>query len=236
MSSNASAQVSDAFWPSFSSTRSTLNPGALLSATKQEMPRLPASGSVTAKNTMLPGSAPLLMNCFAPFTTQRSPLAHRAGTQRRGVRARLRLGQAEGADMPPGRERAQPAILLRVGAELVQHLAGRRVVHGNQGGDRAVPGRDLLDQHRVSDRIELRAVPRGGRGRAQDAELAQRGDDFRLDPLRLLARRRAGREPLLAEAAAHFHDHRIGFDHGAHHGSERAHSNPPARIRPTGAT
>ena len=41
--------------------------------TKQEIPRLPAEGSVTAKNTRLPGWVALLMNCLAPLMMYLSP-------------------------------------------------------------------------------------------------------------------------------------------------------------------
>ncbi len=68
MSSNDSAQLSDAFWPSLCSTRDTLNPGVLLSTTKAEMPFLPASGSVTANRIVVWPMRALLMNCLLPLT------------------------------------------------------------------------------------------------------------------------------------------------------------------------
>ncbi len=68
MSSNASAQESLAFCPNFSSTRTTLKPGVALSTTKQDMPFLPASGSVMAKSTVVLPIRADEMNCLAPLT------------------------------------------------------------------------------------------------------------------------------------------------------------------------
>ncbi|MCY1222996.1 hypothetical protein D9M72_351050 [compost metagenome] len=68
-SSNWIWQVSDACWPSFSSTRTTWNPGVSVGTMKALMPFLPACGSVTAKTITIPAWLPEVMNCLAPFST-----------------------------------------------------------------------------------------------------------------------------------------------------------------------
>ena len=138
-------------------------------------------------------------------------LLHRPGLQVGRIRPGLRFGQPERADMLPGRQLAQPAVLLRVVAVVVDHDAGRRVVHRHHGRDRPVAGGDLLQQQGVGHRVDLAAVPlRRGR-RAEHPQLAQFGDDLRLDPLLLLALRRQRRQPLLREAADHVDDQGVAI-------------------------
>src|SRR5260370_29428558 len=48
---------------------------------KQEMPRLVAAGSVTAKTNAMSAERPEVMNCFTPFSTQ--PLPRRSARVRR---------------------------------------------------------------------------------------------------------------------------------------------------------
>ena len=103
-------------------------------------------------------------------------LPHRPRAQVRRIGPRLRLGQRERAHRGAGRQRAQPAVLLRVGAVLVEDDAGGRVVHAHHGGDRAVAGGDLLQQQRIGHRIDLRPVPLRRRGGAEDAKFAEFGE------------------------------------------------------------
>ena len=133
-------------------------------------------------------------------------LLHRAGPQVGGIRPGLRLGQPERSDMLAGRQFAQPAILLCIGAKVVDDDAGRRIVHRHHGRDRAVAGGDFLQQQRIGHRVDLAAVPFGRRGRAEHTELAKFGDDFGLDALLLLAFGRQRRQPFLREAADHVDD------------------------------
>ena len=67
MSSNANAHESLAFCPSFSSTRTTLNPGVSLATTKHDMPFLPAAGSVMANSTVVRPIRAEEMNCLVPL-------------------------------------------------------------------------------------------------------------------------------------------------------------------------
>src|SRR5258705_7864075 len=48
---------------------------------KQDMPRLAAAGSVTAKTSAMSAERPEVMNCFTPFSTQ--PLPRRSARVRR---------------------------------------------------------------------------------------------------------------------------------------------------------
>ena len=141
-------------------------------------------------------------------------LLHRPRLQVRRIGSRLRLGQRERPHRRAGRQRPQPAVLLRVGAVLVEDDAGGRVVHAHHGGDRAVAGGDLLQQQRVGHRIDLRAVPLRRRGGAEDAEFAQFADDLRLDGAGLLARRGTRRQAFGGEPARHVDDEGVGADRG----------------------
>ena len=173
MSSNASAQVSDAFWPSFSSAphhdvarrrlvhheaRDALAPRARIGDREQHR-----AARHAARRDELLGAVDHVAVA----------LPHRPRAQVRRIRSRLRLGQRERTHRRTGRQRPQPAVLLRVGAVLVEDDAGRRIVHAHHGGHRAVAGGDLLQQQRVGHRIDLGAVPFRRRGRAEDAEFAQ---------------------------------------------------------------
>ena len=87
-------------------------------------------------------------------------------------------------------------------------------MHAHHGGDRAVAGGDLLQQQRVGDRVDLRAIPLRRRGGAEYAEFAEFANDLRLDGAGLLARRGAGGEAFRGEPAHHVDDQGIGADWG----------------------
>src|SRR6185437_3782451 len=149
-------------------------------------------------------------------------LLHRAGLQVGGVRTRLWLGQAEGADMFGRRQLPQPAVLLGVRPEIVDDDAGRGVVHADHRGDRAVTRGDLLQQQGIGDRVDLAAVPLRRGGRAEYAEFTQFTDDLRLDAQVLFALGGQRGQPLLREAADHVDDEGIAV-----WGNAVGHGGPP---------
>ena len=62
------------------------------------MPFLPRALSVTANTIATSAFLPVVMNCLTPFSTQCVALALGARRDRAGVRADLRLGEAEAAE------------------------------------------------------------------------------------------------------------------------------------------
>ena len=202
MSSNASAQVSDAFCPSFSSR-------AHHHVARRRLVHHEARDALASRRRIgdgeqhrAAGHAARRDELLGAVDDVAVALPHRARAQVRRIGPRLRLGQRERPHRGAGRQRAQPAVLLRVGAVLVEDDAGGRVVHAHHGGDRAVAGGDLLQQQRIGHRVDLRAVPLRRRGGAEDAEFAQFADDLRLDGAGLLARRRAGASRSVANRRA----------------------------------
>ncbi len=81
------------------------------------------------------------------------------GADRRGVRAHVRLGEAERAEHVAARERHEPAFALRVGAVGEDRAADHRVLHADDGRARAVAGGDLLQREGERHVIEARAAP-----------------------------------------------------------------------------
>ena len=102
------------------------------------------------------------------------------------------------------------------------------VVHRQQGGDGAVAGGDFLQQQGVGDGVDFRAVPFGGGGGAEEAELAHFPDDLGLDPAGLLARSGVRGEAVGGEFAGHVDDQAVAAEAGV-----VGHGVPP--IRPPGA-
>ena len=79
------------------------------------MPRLPARVSVTANTMATSPFLPLVMNCFTPFEHVRTRRrASRVVLRPDGLRADVRLGQAERAEHLAARERTSQRSLLRV--------------------------------------------------------------------------------------------------------------------------
>ena len=70
------------------------------------------SGSVTAKTIATSAVEPEVMNCLVPLSTQRLPWRARAGLDRGGVGAGLRLGQAEAGEHLALRHRLQKPLFL----------------------------------------------------------------------------------------------------------------------------
>ena len=85
-------------------------------------------------------------------------LAHRPGFHPRRVRACVRLGQAEAADLLSPRHRGQPPLLLLVGAERVDRIHAQRPLHRDERAKPRIPPLQLLHDQPVSDRAEARAA------------------------------------------------------------------------------
>jgi len=128
-------------------------------------------------------------------------LAHRTRAQIRGIRPGLRFGEREARNPLARRHRSQQALLLRPGAVSFQDGACRRVVNGDEGGDRGVPGGDLLQRHGVGQGVQPGPAPLGrGRG-AEEAEGGEFADNLRLNSPFALAQRGPRGEFLLCEGA-----------------------------------
>ena len=214
MSSNASAQVSLAFCPSFSSLRDHHVARRRLVHHEARDALAPGRRIGDREQHRAPRHAGRRDELLGAVDDVAVALPHRPCPQVRRIRPGLRLGQRERPHRRAGGQRPQPAVLLRIGAVLVEDDAGGRIVHAHHGGHRAVAGGDLLQQQRVGHRIDLRAVPLRRRGGAEDAELAEFADDLRLDRAGLLARRSAGRQPFGGEPPRHVDDQGIGADLG----------------------
>ena len=131
---------------------------------------------------------------------------HRPRPEVRRVRPGLRFGQPKRADMFPAGQRAQPAVFLGVTAVVVDHQAGRRIMHRHHRGHRTVAGGKLLQQHRIGDRVDLAAVPGGRGGGTENPQFAKFGDDLRFDAPLLLPLCRQRGETVLGEPADHVDD------------------------------
>ena len=90
-------------------------------------------------------------------------LEPRARADVAGVRARLRLGQPERAELAPRGQLRQPVALLLLGAEQVDRLRAERGVRAHRDRHRGVDARELLDRDRVGERVarRRRRTPRG---------------------------------------------------------------------------
>ena len=102
----------------------------------------------------------------------------------------------------------------------------------DERGDRAVPGGDLLEEQRVCDGVDLRPVPRGGGGRAEEPQLAHFADDFRLDAAGFLAFGGVGCETVLREFASGFYNERVSFGCVIQHRSFPPSGGKPRRSPP----
>ena len=100
-------------------------------------------------------------------------LLHGGRSQGRGVRAHMRLGQAERAEHLALRQRREPLLLLRVVAVAHQDGVDRAVGHGNRGAGAAVAGGDFFEHQRQRQVVELGAAVFLGHADAVGAELGQ---------------------------------------------------------------
>ena len=141
------------------------------------MPRLPAALSVTAMTIATSPFLPLVMNCLTPFEHVVVAVARRRRLQAVGLRADVRLGQAERAEHLAARERPQPPLLLRLVRPRHQDRADRAVVDADDGRRGAVAGGDLLEDDGEREVVEAGAVALGRHG---DAVAAERGEALQL--------------------------------------------------------
>ena len=149
-------------------------------------------------------------------------VAHGDRSQRRCVGARLRLGQAEGAELAPGGQRTQPAFLLFVVAPGEQDRADERV-DGDDGGGRSVAGGDLFEHHRQRAVIEPGAAPSLGNHDAVAAERSEAGERLRGEGRFAIPARGVGRDLAAHELAHGVADHLLVFvqQHGSSVGLSR---------------
>ena len=112
------------------------------------------------------------------------------GPHRGGVGAGVRLGQAVGAEQLPADHVRQQVAALRLGAELVDRVAGQRV-HADAQRDAGPAGRELLDHLQV-DLVGLAAA----------ADVLAEGQAEQAGVARASGRPRAGTAPRARTAAA----------------------------------
>ena len=143
----------------------------------------------------------LVMNCLAPLITQ-SPLSRRARVRTLpGVRARLRLGQPEGAELAARGQVRQPLLLLLLRPEQVDRLRPERRVRAHRDRHRGVDARELLDGDRVGQRVAARAAVLLGERDPHQPELAELGDDLVREALLAVERLGDRRHLALGEVA-----------------------------------
>ena len=109
--------VADELRPSFSSSRVTRTCVGVEDEGARRRARRACRDRCARRAGTCRRSRAVVINCFAPVIRQPSPFGVGRGAQRAGVRARLRLGQRERADLLAARERRHEARPLLVGAE-----------------------------------------------------------------------------------------------------------------------
>src|SRR5690606_25942380 len=124
------------------------------------------------------------------------PLAPRPRGDRRGVRAGARLGEAPGAEALAGGQERHPALELALVAGAQQVAEAERVVGGDRQRQRAVDGRDLLDDQRGRDRVQRGAAVAFRHLQAEEAELAEAPHQLVRELARGVPFRRARRDLL----------------------------------------
>ena len=83
----------------------------------------------------------------------------RLEANRLGIRARVRLGEAEAGDQFAARHPGQIALLLLLGAEAGDREGGERVLHDHVEAEPSVPARQFLHHRRLLDgRDDVAAV------------------------------------------------------------------------------
>ena len=103
--------------PIFSSTRSTSQPGDVVSTRKAPMPLLPARRVDRREDDGQPAAwSALVMKFFAPFSTQPSPSRRAVVRSPAGVRAHAGLREREAAEPLAACELRQIAAALLLGA------------------------------------------------------------------------------------------------------------------------
>ena len=179
--------VDDELRPSFSSLRVT--PTCRRRATNAETPRAPASpGRCARRATNVPAWEPFVIHCLAPLIRQPSPSGRPRVRSEPGVRARLRLGEREGADASPrasgGTKRARCSSVPKARIGSVAALVCTATVTPTP----ASAARELLEHEDV--RGEVGPAPPYSSGRRRPSARARR------------ASRRLAREAVLAVPSA----------------------------------
>ncbi len=100
-----------------------------------------------------------------------------AGLRRSGVRAGLRLGEAERPELAPADEVGQPARLLLGSAEVVDRRRAEANRRLERDPDPGIAPRDLLDGDAQRQEIGAGATCLFGERQAEQAELAHLADD-----------------------------------------------------------
>ena len=160
---------------------------------------MPADLSVTANTIATSAFLPVVMNCFTPFSTQCVAVAVGARGDRAGVRADVRLREAEAAEALAARERLQILLLLRVGAERVERPADHRVLHADDRRCRAVARGDLLQRDGERHVVHAGAAEPLGHDHPERPERAERMQRFARKAVLAVPVRRMGRELRLRE-------------------------------------
>ena len=141
------------------------------------MPRLPAALSVTRhddRDVAVLAAGDELLDAVQHVL---AAVAQRRRLQAVGLRADVRLGEAERAEHVAARERLQPLLLLRIVRPRHQDRADRAVVDADDRRGRAVAGGDLLEDDGEREVVEAGAVELG---RHRDAVAAERGEALQL--------------------------------------------------------
>ena len=154
--SNITIAVGCDFQPSFFSCAPKESPGVPFSTTMQEMPRGPALAGAHHADIDV-GDAAARDEGLGAVEHVMIAVAARARLQARGVRARVRLGQAIAREMLHGAELRQEALALRLAAERVDH-PGRHVVDRDIGGGRGAALRQFLEDDRGVEPRQRRAA------------------------------------------------------------------------------
>src|SRR5579875_3626151 len=194
-SSKTTSPVSAARWPSLFFMRCFLMPGRSAGKTKAVMPAWRSLRSRVAKATYQLATVPFEMKCLVPFSTYSSPSA--VGRRHaRHVGAGARLGDAKRSEGELGRELAQIAALLLLGAGEAER-GGREAVGGDGVGDPRAGVVELLEHETAVEDAQV-GPPEGGRHlEVHEPELPRLARDVGGERLLLVVARRH-REDLLA--------------------------------------
>lgn len=102
-----------------------------------------------------------------------------AGGDRRRIRTRVRLAQAEAAQLLASGQGFEPAFLLLVAAIFERDTAGQRILHTDDGGSRAVSGRNLFQCQNQRHVVQAGAAPLFRHHHAKGTESAEFLKGFR---------------------------------------------------------
>ncbi len=149
------------------------------------------------------------------------------GPEVRGVRAGVRLGEAEAAEVLARAELRQPALLLLLGAPVLDRAADERGLHGDDRARRRVAAADLLDDQAVAEVVEAAAAVLLGDRRAQVAHLAEHRRELAVELLVAVVLARALDDLPVDEVARRLRDQLLLV------GQVQVHRAPPADGAPS---